>query len=68
MAFEDLQTRIALLFEQMTNQPEDAHQLEEQIREMLNEMRASGMPLPQDLVDLEAQLEAGFEGKDAKDA
>ncbi len=64
MAFEDLQTRIALLFDEMTNQPEDAHQLAEQIREMLNEMRASGMPLPADLVALEAQLEAGFEAKD----
>ena len=61
MAFEELQAEIALLFEQMTNQPEDAHQLAEQLRELLNEMRASGMPLPEDLVALEAQLEAGFD-------
>jgi hypothetical protein len=60
MAFEDLQTRIALLFDEMTNQPEDEHQIAEQIREMLNEMRASGLPLPADLVELEARLEAGF--------
>jgi hypothetical protein len=66
MAFEDLQTRIALLFDEMTNQPEDEHQIAEQIREMLNEMRASGMPLPQDLVDLEAKLEAGFAKKPSK--
>lgn len=66
MAFEDLQVRIALLFEQMVNQPEDKHEMAEQIHEMLGELRASGMPLPQDLVDLEVQLENEFEVKSSK--
>ena len=59
MAFEDLRAEIADLFGQMTEKPEDAHELAAQIREMLNELRATGMPLPDDLVALEAELEAG---------
>jgi hypothetical protein len=60
MAFEDLQAEIALLLNQMENQPEDRHELYLQIREKLNEMRAFGMPLPDDLVRLEKELEAEF--------
>lgn len=67
MAFEDIKARISLLFEQMVNQPEDKHQLAEQIHEILGELKATGMPLPQDLVEFEAKLEAEFEGKKSTD-
>jgi hypothetical protein len=60
MAFEDLEAELALLLNQMENQPEDPHELYLQIREKLNEMRAFGMPLPDDLVRLEKELEAQF--------
>jgi len=56
MAFEEIKAEIALLFEQMVNQPEDMHELAESIREKLNAMRASGLPLPEDLVELEKRL------------
>jgi hypothetical protein len=59
MAFEDLRAEIADLFGQMTEKPEDAHELAAQIHELLNELRATGMPLPDDLVALAAELEAG---------
>jgi hypothetical protein len=64
MAFEDLKAEIALLLTQMENQPEDRHELYLQIREKLNEMRAFGLPLPDDLVRLEKELEAGFEAEE----
>ena len=57
MPFEDLKVRISLLLEQMLHQPEDVHELQETIREELSELKSSGLPLPQDLVDLEQQLE-----------
>ena len=63
MAFEDLKAEIALLLTQMENQPEDQHEVYLQIREKLNEMRAFGLPLPDDLVRLEKELEAGFEAE-----
>jgi hypothetical protein len=63
MAFEDLKAELALLLNQMENQPEDRHELYLQIREKLNEMRVFGMPLPDDLVRLEKELEAEFEAE-----
>ena len=60
MAFDDIKAQISLLLEEMVNQPEDEHELLEQVREKLNELRALGMPLPDDLVALEKQLEERF--------
>ena len=65
MAFEDLKAELALLINQMENQPEDRHELYLQIREKLNEMRAFGMPLPEDLVKFEEDLEAQFKAEQA---
>jgi len=64
MAFDDLKAELALLINQMENQPEDRHELYLQIRERLNEMRAFGMPLPQDLVKFEEDLEAQFKAEE----
>ncbi len=60
MAFEDLITRINMLFVEMENQPQDATELLEQIRLELNQMKATGQPLPEDLVRLEERLEKEF--------
>jgi hypothetical protein len=60
MAFDNLKAELALLINQMENQPEDRHELYLQIRERLSEMRAYGMPLPEDLVKFEEELEAQF--------
>jgi hypothetical protein len=64
MAFEDLKAELALLLNQMENQPEDRHELYLQIREKLNEIRVFGMPLPEDLVRLEKVLEAEFRAEE----
>jgi len=63
MAFEDLKAELALLINQMDNQPEDRHELYLQIREKLNEMRAFGMPVPEDLLKFEQELEAEFKAE-----
>ena len=60
MALEEIKARISLLVEEMVNQPEDEHEVLEQLRERLNELRAMGMPLPDDLVALEKQLDERF--------
>ena len=63
MAFEDIKAKIALLLGEMENRPEDKHELYLQLRERLNEFRATGMPLPDDLLKLEETLEAEFAAK-----
>jgi hypothetical protein len=63
MAFEDLKAELSLLINQMEDQPEDPHELYLQIREKLNELRAYGMPLPDDLVAFERELERRFEAE-----
>ncbi len=60
MAFEHVQAEIGNLMTQMQNEPEDRHELYLQLMEKLNELKAFGMPLPADLVELEKALEAEF--------
>jgi hypothetical protein len=60
MAFENVQAEIGILMSRMQSQPEDRHEIYLQLMEKLNELKAFGMPLPQDLVDLEKALEAEF--------
>lgn len=60
MAFDMIIAEINLMFQQMENQPEDAHELLDRIHLELNQLKASGMPLPEDLVELEKKLDAEF--------
>lgn len=60
MSFDKLKTDISFLLTAMQNEPEDPHEIYMQIREKLEELKAFGMPLPDDLVRLEASLEAEF--------
>lgn len=57
MALESLKAQIDLLLQEMVNQPEDEHEIQEQLREKLRELRAMGLPLPDDLVALEKRLD-----------
>jgi hypothetical protein len=60
MAFDDVKAELGILMTNMQNEPTDKHELYLQLMEKLNELKAFGMPLPQDLVDLEKALEAEF--------
>lgn len=60
MAFEQIKAEIAVLLQQMVNQPEDEHELQERLREKLAELRAQGLPVPADLVELEKRLDEDF--------
>lgn len=63
MAFEDLKAQISLLVSQINNQPDDVHELYELLHQKLNELRATGQPLPKDLVDLERRMLKEFPKK-----
>jgi predicted nucleic acid-binding Zn-ribbon protein len=56
MALEELQAQINLLVSQINNQPEDVHEIYELLHQKLNELRGTGQPLPQDLLDLETRM------------
>jgi hypothetical protein len=60
MAFEDKEAELGLLLTRMQSEPEGRHEIYELIRQKLNELRAYGMPLPEDLVQFERDLEAEF--------
>jgi predicted nucleic acid-binding Zn-ribbon protein len=60
MALEEIKAQISLLLEEMVNQPEDQHEVHEKLREKLSELRAMGLPLPADLVELEKRLDSDF--------
>ena len=60
MAFEHLKAQIGMLLGEMNDQPEDLHELYQQVHQELSQMRATGMDLPADLVELEQRLLAEF--------
>lgn len=60
MAFENIKAELGLLLTQMQNQPADRHELYLQIMQKLSDLKAYGMPLPGDLVQLERRLAAEF--------
>ena len=49
-----------MLLAAVQNAPQDRHELYLQIMQKLNELKAYGMPLPDDLVKLENRLEREF--------
>jgi hypothetical protein len=65
MAFEDKEAELGLLLTRMQNAPADLHEVYQQIRQTLNELKAYGMPLPADLLQFEHDLEAEFAAEKA---
>ncbi len=53
---------INLLVEQMVHEADDLHEVHLKLREHLDQLKATGMPLPDDLVELERRLTADIEG------
>ena len=54
--FEEIKAEIATLLAQLAEHPHDHRELEVMLREKLSELKAFGMPLPDDLVELETAL------------
>ena len=58
MAFESQEAELGMLLGHMQRAPEDWFELHEQVRQMLNDLKASGMSPPYDLVRFEHELDA----------
>ena len=57
MAFETLMARLNMLLNGMEHEVEDRYALLETLHLELNQLKATGQPLPADLAKLEKQLE-----------
>lgn len=60
MAFEVLKAEIGWLLTRMQNEPEDRHEIQLVLKSKLDELKAYGLPIPDDLARLEAALEDEF--------
>ncbi|MDX1485031.1 MAG: hypothetical protein R3229_11160 [Alphaproteobacteria bacterium] len=60
----ELIAAINLLAQRLEHEPDDLHEVHFKVKELLDEMRATGMPLPEDLVEFERELEQRVEGPD----
>ncbi len=57
MAFEEMKAAIYLMLEEIEKRPDDRHLLQEELRAKISELRALGLPVPDDILRLEDQLE-----------
>ena len=64
----DLTAAISVLMEEMESEPDDLHEVHLKLQELLRQFRATGMPLPDDLVRLEQQLTTTVEGVQGTDS
>jgi hypothetical protein len=59
----ELLAAINLLAQRLEHQPEDLHEVHFRVKELLDELRSTGIPLPDDLVAFERDLDARVDSK-----
>ena len=62
---DEVEAALSLLMEDAENAGADGHEIFLRLQAILNGMRAHGMPLPQDLVEMEANMAKEFAVLDA---
>lgn len=68
MAFENIETAIQIWLQDMEHGPEDRYEAYLRLHELISEIRATGMPVPEDLTAYEHELEAEFAEERGNDA
>ena len=63
MDMTELLAAINLLAQRLEHQPDDLHEVHFKVKELLDELRSTGMPLPDDLVAFERDLDQRVDGK-----
>ncbi len=56
----ELEAAVSLFIDEMEGEQGDRHELWQRVHTMIDQMRATGMPAPGDLIRLAAALEAEF--------
>lgn len=57
---QELEVGVAMLLEEMEDEAADGHELLLRLTTLLNQMRASNMAVPDDLLELEQRLAAEY--------
>lgn len=57
---QEIEAAVSLLIDQMEGEQGDRHEIWLRLQTLLNQIRATGMPVPDDLKRMEAGLEAEF--------
>ena len=60
MDTKDLQVEISILLDEMEGDQGDSHEVYLRVRQLLKNLEATGLPLPEDLVRLERELDKQF--------
>lgn len=58
---EEIEAGLLELIEEMEGEQGDAHEILQRLHQILEGMRAMGMPIPDDLARMEAEMSAEFE-------
>ncbi|MQA66794.1 MAG: hypothetical protein GEU76_12995 [Alphaproteobacteria bacterium] len=59
----ELLAAINLLAEQLDHKPDDLHEIHFKVQEMMRELRATGMPVPEDIAAFDRELTRRVEQK-----
>jgi hypothetical protein len=59
----ELLATINLLAEQLDHKPDDLHEVHFKVQEMMRELRATGMPVPEDIAAFDRELTRRVEQK-----
>jgi len=57
---QELEAAVSLLIDQMEGEQGDRHEIWQRLQTLINQLRATGMPVPDDLKRMEAELDAEF--------
>jgi hypothetical protein len=61
MSFEEYQAEVSLLVNEMEGDQGDIHEVMMRLKQILDTMRAEGLPIPEDLQRFERDLDAQFQ-------
>jgi len=66
---DQIRAALSVLLDEMEGEIEDSHEVYLRLTMLLNQMRALGMPVPEDLAEMEADMSKEFvaEAADADD-
>jgi hypothetical protein len=64
---EEIEAALSLLLDEMEGEIEDSHEVYLRLTMLLNQMRALGMPVPDDLAEMEADMSKEFAAEAVSD-